>query len=77
MSKCLDCGIVFSIYNEPNAKLCTKCQIVSEKTWMYWKDTNTGVKHEIDFDTSAGMSLANDPTKNLVRITEEEFRIDK
>ena len=47
---------------------------MDSKTWRYWKDTKTKAKYEIDFDTSWGMSLANDPSYDLVKISEEEFR---
>lgn len=75
MSQCIICSQIFSIYGEPNAKFCSsRCERESCKTWRYWKDTITNQKYEINFDTSEGMSLANDISKNLVRISEFEFK---
>lgn len=41
--------------------------------WQYWKDKNTDNKYFIDFDTSAGMSIANDESLDLIPITKFHF----
>lgn len=41
--------------------------------WQYWLDNNTGSKYLIDFDTSVGMSIANDDSLDLIPITKFYF----
>lgn len=75
MSKCKICSQIFNVHKEPDLEFCSKkCERDGDKVWKYWKDTVTKQKYEIDFDTSAGMSLANDTSKDLIRISEAEFR---
>lgn len=65
-----------SIYEDEDLKLIEEMYLKMEQdsNWRFWQDTITKQKFYIDFDTSEGINLANDPSKNLVRITEKEFR---
>lgn len=52
----------------------TSNQINDNPTWPYRKDLNTGNVYKIDFGTSEGMSLANDPNIELIRISKNDYR---
>lgn len=57
--------VVITGYSPPTREYLGK----HTTTWGYWEDTKTKNKYEIDFDTTVGMSIANDPSLDLEPIT--------